>query len=182
MLVIHPDDRSTDFLREIYKGKPNVTLFNEINEVKLEEAITAAKDDKELTMFLGHGCPYGLFRIHPIDNLDNMLLIDGDDAKAYLSRRKNLFGMWCHANRFAVEQKLSGLWSGMIISEVHEAVYMNVKTCQEEVTEENLLLARNVRHCLDNYPLSEIPAVLKTMDKRKSELTNFNYQSWYFYE
>ena len=180
MLVIHPYDSSTDFLSEIYKDKPNVTLFNEINDVNLDEAITAAMDDKELTMFLGHGCPYGLFSINPRDDFDDMLLIDEYDAKAYLSKRKNLFGMWCEASMFARAQKLSGLWSGMIISEVFEAAIMKIKTCQEEVTEENLLLARNVRYCLDNYPLSEIPAVLKTMDKRKSELTNCNYQSWYF--
>lgn len=179
MLVVHPQDNSTDFLAEIYAGMDNVVRFDGIADLDLDRLLQESSHDKELTMFMGHGTPFGLRNITWGEN-DSPYYIGGKQAGMLLGRKK-LFGMWCNANEFAQSYGLNGLWSGMIISDVFEAAFMGFKASEEEIEEENLKLARRVRYCLDNYPLPEIPARIKEMDDRKSEVTRYNYSSWYFY-
>jgi len=181
MLVVHPDDRSTDFLSVLYTNHPNVVKFNGLDpSMDLGIELLRAMHDRELTMFLGHGMPSGLINITHCPGYGNYL-INRETADLYLKDRVNLFGMFCYANKYAIANHLKGLWSGMIISEVSEAMFMKVKTDQQEVTEENWNLSRAVRKCLENYPLAEIPQALKTMKRRHSPLCDFNYNSWYYY-
>lgn len=58
-LVIHPDNRSTDFLKVIYEGKDYTVLQNreQINRKLL--TLNLIKNHDRIIM-MGHGGPYGL--------------------------------------------------------------------------------------------------------------------------
>ena len=59
-LVIHPDDRSTDFLKPIYSNLPNTTVLTEnVSQPTLKKAIT----EHDQIIMMGHGSPSGLFNV-----------------------------------------------------------------------------------------------------------------------
>jgi len=58
-LIIHPDDRSTDFLKSIYVNL-NATVLTSGTKEQVNEEIS--KHDR--IMMMGHGSPFGLFAIH----------------------------------------------------------------------------------------------------------------------
>ena len=53
-------------------------------------------------------------------------------------RDKTCIGIWCKADQFAKDYKLHGLFSGMIISEMYEAIKEHITTTQEEIDREML--------------------------------------------
>jgi hypothetical protein len=125
-LVIHPDDRSTDFLKPIYSGLSNTTVLTEnISQPALKEAI--AEHDQIIMM--GHGSPSGLFNVSSMGH--NFFTI-GKEHVELLQDKKNIF-IWCNANAFTEQYGLPGLYTGMFISETSEASYCRVLTEQEQV-------------------------------------------------
>ena len=62
-LVIHPKDKSTDFLKVIYAGRDDFTV---ITEGTKEEVNTAIKEHDHIIM-MGHGTPQGLFSVGQFD-------------------------------------------------------------------------------------------------------------------
>ena len=76
---------------------------------------------------------------------------------------------------------LHGLFSGMIVSELNEALLYQVETTQEELDRENVKLALRLRTLFDEgIPLSEIPERMLAMDDVHSPLTTFNYKNFYY--
>ena len=73
-LVIHPDDRSTDFLKLIYKDKEDWTIINDCNidRFTLKSLIRAY----DRIIMMGHGSPSGLF-----NPKNYSLMIDSDISK-----------------------------------------------------------------------------------------------------
>ena len=89
--------------------------------------------------------------------------------------------VWCNADKFARAEGLHGLFTGMIVSEVSEALLYQVETTQEELDRENVKLAMRLRTLLDErIPLSEIPKRMLEMDDVHSPLTTFNYKNFYY--
>ena len=89
--------------------------------------------------------------------------------------------VWCNADRFARAEGLHGLFTGMIVSELSEALLYQVKTTQEELDRENVKLAHRLRTLLDEgNPLNEIPKRMLAMDDVHSPLTAFNYNNFYY--
>ena len=73
------------------------------------------------------------------------------------------------------------IFTGMIVSELNEALLYQVKTTQEELNRENVKLARRLRALIDErIPLSEIPKRMLAMDDVHSPLTTFNYKNYFF--
>ena len=71
--------------------------------------------------------------------------------------------------------------TGMIVSELSEALLYQVETTQEELDRENVKLAMRLRSLLDaRIPLSEIPKQMLAMDDVHSPLTTFNYKNFYY--
>jgi len=62
-LVIHPKDKSTDFLKPIYAGRENITA---INSGTKEGVIKAIEAHNHIVM-MGHGTPRGLFSVGQFD-------------------------------------------------------------------------------------------------------------------
>lgn len=137
ILVIHPDDRSTDFLRPIYQQLPNVTLITGgVSYMDMRELMHA----HDQVMMMGHGSPYGLFSMGKFPNsggyiIDNMMI-------DLLSEKNDNIYIWCNADMFVDRYRLNGIYSGMFISEVGESIYCGIPSTQEQVDESNNAFAQ----------------------------------------
>jgi hypothetical protein len=128
-LLIHPDDPTTDFLKGVYRNKS----FNVINDPFIDSSsIDEYIIDHDRIICLGHGCEAGLFGAF------GMII---DSSLAPILKEKDLVCIWCNADQFMVRNKLTGLYSGMFISEVHEARMNNIETDQDAVSRSNDLFA-----------------------------------------
>ena len=86
---------------------------------------------------------------------------------AYYLRKHgcNIVAIWCNANLFAEAEKLHGLFTGMIITEMSEALLYGIETSQEELDRENVKLAKRLRFLLDeDTALHEIPSRILALD------------------
>lgn len=131
-LVIHPDDRSTDFLKPIYENI-KATVIN--GGVSKHDVLKMILENDRIIM-MGHGSPWGLFSIGRFPG-SNGYIIDNDMVYALLQKKENIF-IWCNADQFVKRHQLKGFYSGMFISEVGEADVCGLPdTPQETVNESN---------------------------------------------
>ena len=137
---------------------------------------------QERIMLLGHGSDKGLFYREDDTKDEFDKIIVGHPHSFHLRKHGgNLIGIWCHADEFARAEGLHGLFSGMIISEVQEAVEYGVVTTQEEIFASNNVMFSKLRKMLDEHtPLHEIPLKLKTLDDEHTQLSEFNYGNFYY--
>lgn len=131
-LVIHPQDPSTDFLKEIYRDKDYTVINHNPTE---KELIQAIKSHGRI-MMMGHGVPQGLIGY-------GRLIINS--RFVYLLKKKLCVGIWCNADQFFNRYKLKGFFTGMFISEVGEAGANRIETTQEKVTYSNEYFASEFR-------------------------------------
>lgn len=158
-LVIHLDDRTTDFLKAIYEGMGYPAINDRIPQQELLDQIEAYSR----IYMLGHGCSAGLFGAG---------YVIGDEFGPALQAKKDGLYIWCHAEVYARKNKLSGLVSGMFISEVGEAAANGIKATQEEVNASNAAFAVAVRNYLDN---GESPhSVKQCYNSATCKITQFN--------
>ena len=120
LLVIHPDDRSTDFLRVLYEHIPGhhktvITSGIDSNEL---DALIASHDR---ILMCGHGYKSGLLAMNQFKT-DEMYIINQRHIPLLQKSRKNVF-IWCFASDFVKQFNLKGFTTGMFISEVPEAVF-----------------------------------------------------------
>jgi len=128
--VLHPQDRSTDFLKPIYTNiKRKTVLSKNVSRNKLLAAVRL----HDTIIMLGHGSSYGLFNVSGIGK--GMWTV-GESLVEEL-RGKQLIAIWCNANLFIERHHLPALYSGMFISEVSEAKYCGVQGDQAMVDESN---------------------------------------------
>lgn len=136
-LVIHPKDRSTDFLKPIYQNIPDVTLVvgsetyedprKKINVKDIHKLI----EEHDRVIMLGHGCPDGLFSMGRF--ADAYGLVISDRTVELLREKKDNIYIWCNANEFVERYGLTGFYSGMFISEVGEAYAMGLDKQSQKV-------------------------------------------------
>jgi len=136
-LVIHPDDRSTDFLKKIYEGK-DWTIINDHDACRSRKVITNLIKKHDRIVMMGHGCPSGLF----------WTCIDPD--MVYLLREKEIISIWCHANKFLEKYNLKGFSTSMFVSERGEGMYYGINATQEQIDYSNNLFATELNKVIDN--------------------------------
>jgi hypothetical protein len=176
VLVIHPDDRSTDFLKPIYAGITNATVVTGgYSKAEVKELI----EQYDRVIMLGHGSPHGLFAVGKFKDTAGHL-IDFTMVEA-LSKKTNNVYIWCHANQFVNYFQLKGFYSGMFISEYGEAYAYQVPTLSGDVEESNDVFAQVVgKHilneakviCETTKTLYDIPGNL--VNKYNKERLNWN--------
>lgn len=130
-LIIHPKDKSTDFLKPIYAGIPDQTVITGgTTRKELHELIKS----HDRIMMMGHGFPGGLFSVGQFPASG---VIVGPDEVEYLQGKENIF-IWCNADQFVKRYKLKGFSTGMFISEVSESWFCGLRNIeQSEVDESN---------------------------------------------
>ena len=133
-LVIHPDDRSTDFLKPIYAGiKRKMVIVKDTSHDVLLVLIRS----HDTIIMLGHGSSSGLFNV---SGIGKGVMAIGESLVEEL-RGKQLIAIWCNCDKFIERHGLSALYSGMFISEVSEARYCGVQGDQAMVDESNSMFA-----------------------------------------
>jgi hypothetical protein len=145
-LVLHHDDRSTDFLKPIYADLPAVTVVTDSSDQNVSQLIR----EHDRVIMLGHDYPGGLF-----------FMVNDSHASLLRQKRDNLY-IWCHADQYVKHHGLTGLTTGMFISETGEATYSGIPSrtySQSTVCYSNELLARLVAEKI-HAPLPELHAHL----------------------
>lgn len=157
-LVIHPADSTTDFLKEIYMGKNWTIINSNISKSSLRKHI---KEHDKIVM-LGHGTCEGLIGF-------NHLVIDS--TYVYLLREKHCIGIWCNADLFFNKYNLKGQYTGMIISEIGEALDYNIEATYSEILESNTMFANAISKSIDSESFIQSCKLIYTA---ASPLTEFN--------
>lgn len=181
MLVIHPNDRTTDFLSVLYDRTDVKVADHNASKREIEHLLHHCPQQERI-LLLGHGSGRGLFS-RTDDTIPEFDRIIVGHPHAYHLRRhgSNLIGIWCHADKFARKEGLHGLFSGMIISDKYEAEEHGIITLQHIIEETNEIMFGRLRKLLDEEcPLHEIPPRLKEMDDQHTFISRFNYNSFYY--
>lgn len=177
MTVIHTNDPTTKVLSRLYESREDVVMH--ITEKSTNSEVRDAIRSAESIMMLGHGNKYGLFSVPDKKGIYRRLIVHSDYAQ--FLRDKECIGIWCYANEFAMHYGLHGLFSGMIVSELHEAVENNIPATKEEIDSEMEKFVIRLRDCIEKYGLKDTPARMKELDDARSLLTEFNYSRLYYY-
>ena len=178
MTVIHANDPTTQFLSLLYEQREDLSAH--ITEASTNSAVQRAIRNDDTVLMLGHGNKYGLFSVPDSDGQYRRFMVDGRYVQ--FLREKTCIGIWCYANQFAEQYHLHGLFSGMIISELQEAIDNGITATQEEIDKEMVKFTQRLRDCIDQYGLKDTPMRMKELDDVKSELTIFNYSNLYYLE
>jgi hypothetical protein len=177
-LIIHPDDRSTDFLRPIYQNIKGATvLTKDTSRKQLEKAIYS----HDQILMMGHGSPYGLLNYSRIG--EGIYAVG--EKQVPLLRDKQCIFIWCNADQFVSRHQLKGLYTGMFISEVSEAKYCKVPADQGTVDASNFWFADLLGGVLTEEPANynQIFEHVKTSYGELAvlnEVADYNNQRWYF--
>jgi hypothetical protein len=149
-LVIHPEDKSTSFLKPIYANISDATIMNSgIGKGQVAKSIL----EHDRIIMLGHGSPFGLFSVGQFTGNNGYVI---DFTMVPLLKDKECISIWCNADQFMNKHQLYGFYSGMFISEVGEAMYCGLPgTEQETVTTSNNYFAQLLGEVI-NEPMSII--------------------------
>ena len=177
MTVIHANDTTTSFLSQLYELREDVLV--RVTEEFTKGAVRRAICGDDTIMMLGHGTEWGLLSKPDKNGRYERLLVDG--SLVQFLRGKTCIGIWCHADQFAQKYGLHGLFSGMIISELQEAMDYGITATREEIDTEMQKFTLRLRDCIERYGLKETPDRMKELDDVKSALTTFNYNNLYYY-
>lgn len=116
-LVIHPKDPSTDFLAPIYANLNYKTVVTDgITKTELRVLI----EIHDRIIMLGHGFQYGL--VNPGQFPGAGLFIVDDSMAPVLKKKSSGIYIWCHADHYVRTHGLSGICSGMFISQTDESI------------------------------------------------------------
>lgn len=181
MLVIHPKDKTTAMLAALCEGEQVRLLDQTFSKAEINHHLHHTSRSERI-MLLGHGSDKGLFsRDNDEQDLFDRLLVYHPHAYFLRKHGSNIVALWCNADLFARKEGLHGLFSGMIISELNEALAYEVPTTQNELNEENVKLARRLRTLLDeSIPLNDIPQRMFELNDTHTPLTDFNYSHFYY--
>lgn len=183
MLVIHPQDRTTSFLSMLYNGMDDTTVVTDKISKSVLNHMLYHTPKNERIMLLGHGCVKGLmWRIDDSKPEFDGIVVGHPHTYHLRNHGNNIVAIFCHADKFAKTERLHGLFSGMIISEISEANEYGIATTEEEIIRENHKLVTRLRSLLDEkIPLYEIPQRMLELDDAHTPLTEFNYQRFHYF-
>lgn len=139
-LIIHPDDRSTDFLKPIYKHVDNPTIVTGgVTRGELSEMI----EEHDVIMMMGHGTTHGLMSCGKFGSNDySGYVIDWTTVPLLLDKVN--IAIWCNADVFMNKYELPGLYTGMFISEVGEAHYCGLPNIPQYVVDESNVIFSDI--------------------------------------
>ena len=139
-LVIHPTDRTTDFLRPIYENAGPVSL---VTGQCTDNDICDLLSSHTRVIMMGHGTPYGLLSAGQFPRIPHQTVIRDIHAQ-YLQHTKNNLFIWCHADEYVNYNGIDGFYTGMFISEMSET-YSRVRgASQYEIDASNERFSRAI--------------------------------------
>jgi hypothetical protein len=135
ILVIHPQDSSTDFLIPIYMNLKSFPDFDDVTIIRggSKDEVDEQIKQHDRIMMMGHGSPQGLFAVGQF-GMQGMII--GHSTIPLLQNKECIF-IWCNADKFVEANNLKGLYSGMFISEVGEANYCGLPGTPQDIVDES---------------------------------------------
>jgi hypothetical protein len=131
-LIIHPEDESTAFVKDVYKDIAYDTLIEKdltkgqiIDQIVLHDKI----------IMIGHGGPEGMFSVGKFPVTWGYVI--DESFVPYFKQKKECLYLWCNADKFVQKHKLKGFYSGMFISELNETYFCGVEANQKQMDEAN---------------------------------------------
>jgi len=165
-LIIHPEDQSTDFLCPIYESIKNKEVIRGgISKKELHKSV----ESNNRIMMMGHGSPLGLFAVGQFEKEGMMSYIVDHTFISALQKKDNVF-IWCYANKFVEEHKLTGFYSGMFISEVQEAAIYQFDVSQESINYSN----NNFSKLVSKYITESSDHIYSKVTNEYGGLANYN--------
>lgn len=182
-LVIHPIDRTTDFLEGIYRNLDVEVIRGNVSKRFLLDKIR----NTDQVFLLGHGTPDGLFG----SNTENFLKVSSEDTEMLDEIRKkdvaSLF-VFCYASLFARENRLRSFSTGMFISEDYEAAVNGFIPDHGEVESSNSYFVDVVGNALLSPSMSLDVFYKRVKDDYsvlcggRSKVGKFNSERFYSYD
>jgi len=168
-LIIHPEDESTNFLKEIYEGKGWTVLSDDKSLRKRNLKKMLLEHDR--IIMLGHGYHGGLY------GFGRVVL---DSTFVYILREKALVCIWCNADKFVSKYDLNGLYTGMIISDSDEAdMFLNLEYSVSDIKTSNELFASSIKNSIEILDTRIVENVLSDYNL-DNPIVNFNKDKIYF--
>ena len=174
-LIVHPTDRSTDFLLPIHDAVETKTVIRgDINKSSI--AAMAMRHDRLIAM--GHGSPLGLMSVGQFLGPD-FYVVDQSLVEMLRTRPINIF-IWCYAYEFAQRFEIPSFATDMFVSEHREAMYMGIKNATiDQVEESNRVFVEEISKCID-LPAKEIYESLMKSEyailSQKNPVASFNFE------
>lgn len=175
-VVIHPKDKSTEFLSRIYKDKKDWTIKRDrINSYDVKEEsdlyINTIVDNFDRIILLGHGGPSGLFYSHfsgmSYNNINKL-------------KDKEFITIFCNSDSFLNYTDLyASMYSGMFISEVGEAYAFNIEASQKQVDYSNNLFGDVAGACIDMMPEERHEYIKANYNSDTDQVIRFNNRRLY---
>jgi hypothetical protein len=163
-LIVHPVDRSTDFLVPIQDAVEDKTVVRK-NTCKKDILSMTADHDRFIGM--GHGTPNGLMSVGQFPD-SYFFVVDQEFVNLLKNKSHNVF-IWCYAYEFAKKYSIPSLATNMFISEPNEAFYLGYRTVSEaQIQESNECFVKEISKFIA-LPLSELYECLM-----KSEYANLS--------
>lgn len=180
-LIIHHKDHTTAFASALYEGWTDADVHNEKLTSKEVNRLFHHCSPTTQIILLGHGSDKGLYYREDSHSEGFDCVMVGHAHKHWLKNRHNIIGIFCNADLFAKAEGLHGLFTGMIISEMSEAVQYGIHTSEDELRQENAKLMERLRMLLDEgCLLHDIQNRMLELDDSHTELTNFNYHNFFY--
>jgi len=184
-LVIHPDDRTTDFLDPSYADLSATVVTNSKEMFNLRENMR----QHDRIIMMGHGSPAGLMM--PSITLNGVDLVD-DELKKYslhslgstfvdILKTKPIVAVWCNADKFVVPHDLHGFYTGMVISELCEANYCQVNGCDpKQVEESNTLFTKALTEAIKIQSPESVNVFKQIYNNPNNPIMVYNRQRIYY--
>jgi hypothetical protein len=143
-LIIHPNDRSTDFLCPIYQRASGRLKFDDVTVFRGAQTrtqINEAIQTHDQVIMMGHGSPGGLFAMGMLTDINhfgfNLPYVIDSNTVELLKQKDNSIFIWCNADQFVTRHGLKGFYTGMFISEIIEAAYCGLPGISQEIVDES---------------------------------------------
>lgn len=184
-LVIHPDDRTTDFLTPSYQGLSATVLTSQKNMFNLRENMR----EHDRIIMMGHGSPGGLMMpvgtIYGVDDVDGQLekysMYSINSNFVDILKTKPIVAVWCNADQFVLKHDLHGFYTGMVISEMCEANYCNVHKCNtKDLEESNTLFTKALKEAIKIQSPESVKVFKEIYNNPNNEIMNYNRQRIYY--
>jgi hypothetical protein len=186
-LIIHPDDRTTDFLKPSYAGLNATVLTTKEDMYNLKETM---KNHRRIIL-MGHGSPGGLM-LSMIGGVEGVELNSSGQYVKYkhysvgydflnILKTKSIVAVWCNADRFVVPNDLHGFYTGMVISELCEANYCQVHGCDDvQLQYSNTLFTKALKAALPIDSPESVDVFKNIYNGDNNQIIDYNKQRIYY--
>lgn len=171
-LIIHPEDESTAFVKEIYKNAKYDTLIEK--DLTKGQIIDEIMSHDKIIM-VGHGSPEGMFSVGKFPATHGYVI--DKSFVPYFKQKKDCLYLWCNADRFVEKYDLKGSYSGMFISELGETYFCGVDVDQEQMDEANKFFCQTFSRYLTEDIKEAYSYVKNTYSSKAKENPVINYNS-----